>query len=236
MKTLPVLCCGSEPPSRSIAAGKRVARGAVPGARRSHAGRDRQSARRRRRSVCVCDLNAAFDLSQPTISHHLKVLRDAGLVESSRRGTWAYYRLVPDAVRSCGTRSADDAPHRPLPCSRGDRHVRARLRRLRGRHGRSQDRSARACRRGDQLRLGDHVRDLRRRSHQWRALQPGRDVRFRVDAALPVATRCLVLVRSVARRARCRSAAPRLARQHRRCRSDACRPALRASRSSGRSS
>jgi Predicted transcriptional regulators len=44
-------------------------------------------------------LNAAFDLSQPTISHHLKVLRDAGLVESSRRGTWAYYRLVPDAVR-----------------------------------------------------------------------------------------------------------------------------------------
>ena len=48
---------------------------------------------------CVCDLNAAFELSQPTISHHLKVLRAAGLVESSRRGTWAYYRLVPDAVR-----------------------------------------------------------------------------------------------------------------------------------------
>src|SRR5437868_11486818 len=48
---------------------------------------------------CVCDLNAAFNLSQPTISHHLKVLRDAGLVESSRRGTWAYYRLVPSAVR-----------------------------------------------------------------------------------------------------------------------------------------
>ena len=48
---------------------------------------------------CVCDLNDAFDLSQPTISHHLKVLRDAGLVEASRRGTWAYYRLVPDAMR-----------------------------------------------------------------------------------------------------------------------------------------
>src|SRR5919204_5809455 len=48
---------------------------------------------------CVCDLNAAFELSQPTISHHLRILRDAGLVESSRRGTWAYYRLVPDAVR-----------------------------------------------------------------------------------------------------------------------------------------
>src|SRR5580765_1571434 len=48
--------------------------------------------------VCVCNLVDAFDLSQPTISHHLKVLREAGLVESTRRGTWAYYRLVPEAV------------------------------------------------------------------------------------------------------------------------------------------
>ena|SRR6266511_1380043 len=48
--------------------------------------------------VCVCNLTAAFDLSQPTISHHLKILREAGLVESTRRGTWAYYRLVPDAI------------------------------------------------------------------------------------------------------------------------------------------
>ena len=48
---------------------------------------------------CVCDLNDAFDLSQPTISHHLRVLRDAGLVESSRRGTSAFYRLVPEAMR-----------------------------------------------------------------------------------------------------------------------------------------
>ena len=48
--------------------------------------------------VCVCDFVAALDLSQPTVSHHLKVLREAGLVEASRRGTWAYYRLVPDAV------------------------------------------------------------------------------------------------------------------------------------------
>ena len=48
--------------------------------------------------VCVCDLNAVFDLAQPTISHHLKLLREAGLVESERRGTWAYYRLVPDAI------------------------------------------------------------------------------------------------------------------------------------------
>lgn len=48
---------------------------------------------------CVCDLNEVFDLSQPTISHHLKLLREAGLVESSRRGTWSYYRLVPGAMR-----------------------------------------------------------------------------------------------------------------------------------------
>jgi ArsR family transcriptional regulator len=48
--------------------------------------------------VCVCDFVAALDLAQPTISHHLKVLRDAGLVEASRRGTWAYYRLVPETV------------------------------------------------------------------------------------------------------------------------------------------
>ena len=48
--------------------------------------------------VCVCNLTEAFELSQPTISHHLKILREAGLVESSRRGTWAYYRLVSEAV------------------------------------------------------------------------------------------------------------------------------------------
>jgi ArsR family transcriptional regulator len=48
--------------------------------------------------VCVCNLTATFDLSQPTISHHLKILREAGLVESTRRGTWAYYRIVPEAI------------------------------------------------------------------------------------------------------------------------------------------
>ena len=50
--------------------------------------------------VCVCDLTDAFDLSQSTISHHLRVLREAGLVESRSRGTWAYYRLVPEAIES----------------------------------------------------------------------------------------------------------------------------------------
>jgi ArsR family transcriptional regulator, arsenate/arsenite/antimonite-responsive transcriptional repressor len=49
--------------------------------------------------VCVCDLNAAFDLSQPTISHHLKVLREAGLVDSQRRGTWVYYWPRPEVLR-----------------------------------------------------------------------------------------------------------------------------------------
>ena len=48
--------------------------------------------------VCVCNLTESFELSQPTISHHLKILREAGLVESSRRGTWSYYRLVPEAI------------------------------------------------------------------------------------------------------------------------------------------
>jgi ArsR family transcriptional regulator, arsenate/arsenite/antimonite-responsive transcriptional repressor len=50
---------------------------------------------------CVCALDG-LGLSQPTISHHLKILRDAGLVESTRRGTWAYYRLVPEAVEALG--------------------------------------------------------------------------------------------------------------------------------------
>ena len=48
--------------------------------------------------ACVCDLTAAFDLTQPTISHHLKVLREAGIIDCERRGTWVYYRLVPAAL------------------------------------------------------------------------------------------------------------------------------------------
>lgn len=47
--------------------------------------------------ACVCQFDS-LGLSQPTISHHLKILREAGLVEADRRGTWAYYRLVPGAV------------------------------------------------------------------------------------------------------------------------------------------
>ncbi|MEV5486188.1 MULTISPECIES: ArsR/SmtB family transcription factor [Streptomyces] len=46
--------------------------------------------------VCVCDLTPAFELSQPTISHHLKLLRQAGLIDCERRGTWVYYWLLPE--------------------------------------------------------------------------------------------------------------------------------------------
>ena len=49
--------------------------------------------------VCVCELVPLFDLSQPTVSHHLKVLRDAGIVGSERVGLWAYYFVVPEALR-----------------------------------------------------------------------------------------------------------------------------------------
>ena len=96
MKTqLPVLCCG--PATRPLAAAQ-----AESLAARFKALADPTRVaivnRLSQGECCVCDLNAAFDLSQPTISHHLKVLRDAGRVDSTRRGTWAYYRLVPDAV------------------------------------------------------------------------------------------------------------------------------------------
>ena len=48
--------------------------------------------------ICVCDVTDRFDVSQPTISHHLKVLRDAGLVTVSRRGVWAYYATDPEGL------------------------------------------------------------------------------------------------------------------------------------------
>jgi ArsR family transcriptional regulator, arsenate/arsenite/antimonite-responsive transcriptional repressor len=48
--------------------------------------------------VCVCELVPLFDLAQPTVSHHLKILREAGLVDSERRGLWAYYFVLPDAL------------------------------------------------------------------------------------------------------------------------------------------
>jgi ArsR family transcriptional regulator, arsenate/arsenite/antimonite-responsive transcriptional repressor len=50
--------------------------------------------------ACVCDLNDAFDLSQPTISHHLKVLHESGLLDRDKRGVWVYYRVRPAALAS----------------------------------------------------------------------------------------------------------------------------------------
>lgn len=48
--------------------------------------------------VCVCDLTDAFDVTGPTISHHLRVLREAGLIDCERRGTWVYYWIIPSAL------------------------------------------------------------------------------------------------------------------------------------------
>lgn len=48
--------------------------------------------------ACVCDISGSFDLSQPTISHHLKVLREAGLLDCERRGTWVYYWVIPSVL------------------------------------------------------------------------------------------------------------------------------------------
>ncbi len=53
--------------------------------------------------VCVCDLTPAFELSQPTISHHLKLLRQAGLIDCERRGTWVYYWVLTDTLDQLST-------------------------------------------------------------------------------------------------------------------------------------
>jgi len=99
MKTLTVLqplCCNSGmPPMRRAAAERLAARFKALADPTRVAIVNRLSAAE---TVCVCDLTAAFELSQPTVSHHLRILRDAGLVEAERRGTWAYYRLVPEAI------------------------------------------------------------------------------------------------------------------------------------------
>jgi ArsR family transcriptional regulator len=60
--------------------------------------------------VCVCDLVPGTGLSQPTVSHHLKLLREAGLVTAERRGTWAYYKLVPGAVAELAAALAPASP------------------------------------------------------------------------------------------------------------------------------
>jgi ArsR family transcriptional regulator, arsenate/arsenite/antimonite-responsive transcriptional repressor len=59
--------------------------------------------------ACVCDLTQAFDLTQPTISHHLKVLHEAGLLDREKRGVWVYYRALTGALAALGALIADRA-------------------------------------------------------------------------------------------------------------------------------
>jgi ArsR family transcriptional regulator, arsenate/arsenite/antimonite-responsive transcriptional repressor len=66
--------------------------------------------------VCVCDLTAAFTVSGPTISHHLKVLREAGLIDSERRGTWVYYWIIP--ARMAALSQLLDVSPAPAPAGR----------------------------------------------------------------------------------------------------------------------
>jgi ArsR family transcriptional regulator, arsenate/arsenite/antimonite-responsive transcriptional repressor len=59
--------------------------------------------------ACVCDISTGIDLTQPTISHHLKVLRNAGLLHSQRRGSWVYYRVIPEALQKLSVMLGADA-------------------------------------------------------------------------------------------------------------------------------
>lgn len=58
--------------------------------------------------ACVCDLLPAFDLSQPTISHHLKVLHETGLLDREKRGVWVYYQARPEALEALAGLFAND--------------------------------------------------------------------------------------------------------------------------------
>lgn len=60
--------------------------------------------------ACVCDISAGITVSQPTVSHHLKVLRNAGLLASERRGSWVYYRVIPEALQQLSTLLGADSP------------------------------------------------------------------------------------------------------------------------------
>jgi len=65
--------------------------------------------------VCACDFTSCCDVSQPTVSHHLKVLREAGVVRSERRGTWVDYRLAPDVATRLGEIARDLVPGDLVP-------------------------------------------------------------------------------------------------------------------------
>lgn len=96
--TLPAVCCG--PATEPLAIHERDQLAAQFNALADPTRVGIVNALSAAEEVCVCNLTAAFDVSQPTISHHLRILREAGLVDATRRGTWAYYRLVPGAIEA----------------------------------------------------------------------------------------------------------------------------------------
>jgi ArsR family transcriptional regulator len=98
MKALPVICCS--PGSSPLGAEERAELAARFKALADPTRVAILSMLSAEAEVCVCVLTGELDLSQPTISHHLRILREAGLVEASRRGTWAFYRLVPEALEA----------------------------------------------------------------------------------------------------------------------------------------
>jgi ArsR family transcriptional regulator len=67
--------------------------------------------------VCACDFTSCCDVSQPTVSHHLKVLREAGVVTSERRGQWIFYRLEPAAAQRLSSLARDLVPGGLIPAS-----------------------------------------------------------------------------------------------------------------------
>jgi DNA-binding transcriptional ArsR family regulator len=67
-----------------------------------------------RPEVCACDFTSCCDVSQPTVSHHLRVLRDAGVVTSERRGNWVWYRLAPNVVDRLGAIAGQLVPGAPI--------------------------------------------------------------------------------------------------------------------------
>lgn len=67
--------------------------------------------------VCACDFTSCCDVSQPTVSHHLRVLRDAGAVTSERRGNWVFYRLAPNFADRLGAIAAGLVPGGLIPAS-----------------------------------------------------------------------------------------------------------------------
>ena len=67
--------------------------------------------------VCACDFTACCAVAQPTVSHHLKVLREAGWVTAERRGSWVYYRLRPDATERFRLIAGELAPGLGAPAA-----------------------------------------------------------------------------------------------------------------------